>query len=92
MFEDRIRRDARGESPGMESVSTLNRFNDLVFKVYDLILVRVFVNLGLSMAGDIFTGMLDDQKSWRFHKGKYVSRMSTCFDYKHERKVRAGLI
>ena len=76
----------------MESVATLNRFNKLAFQVYDLVLVRIFYSIGLSMAGDIFTGVLDDEPKWRFHKGKFVGRMSRCFDYKHERRVRRGKI
>lgn len=91
-FEDAIRRDRRGEPAGMEAVATLNRFNKLAFRVYDLVLVRIFYSTGLSMAGDIFTGILDDEPKWRFHKGKFVARMSRCFDYKHERSVQRGEI
>jgi hypothetical protein len=85
-------RDKRGEDAGMESVATLNRFSQLAFQVYDLVLVRIFGSIGLSMAGDIFTGILDDEPKWRFHKGKFVGRLSRCFDYKHERRVRRGEI
>jgi len=35
----------------------------------------------VSMAGDIFTTVLDDEPKWRFHKGKFVSRMFRCFEY-----------
>jgi hypothetical protein len=87
-FEDVMIRNRRGEDSGMESVSTFNRFNKLAFQVYDLVLVRIFYSLGLSMAGDIFTSILDDEAKWRFHKGKYVGRMSRCFDYKAERRAR----
>jgi hypothetical protein len=73
-------------------VATLNRFNRLAFQVYDLVLVRLFQGLGLSMAGDIFTDILDHEPSWRFHKGKFVSRLSKCFDCKHERRVGRGAI
>lgn len=74
----------------MESVATLNRFNKLAFRVFDLVLVRIFYSIGHSMAGDVFTSALDDQPKWRFYKGKYVTRMSRCFDYKHERRARRG--
>ena len=87
-FQKAIVRSKRGESPGMESVATLNKFNKLAFRVYDLVLVRVFYGIGVSMAGDIFTGILDDEPKWRFHKGKFTGRMSRCFDYKRERRVR----
>jgi hypothetical protein len=89
-FQGAMIRSGKGEDAGTESVATLNRFNKLAFQVYDLVLVRMFFGLGLSMAGDIFTTVLDDEPKWRFHKGKFVSRMSRCFDYKHERRVRRG--
>jgi hypothetical protein len=91
-FQSAMIRADKGEGAGMESVSTLNRFNSLAFQVYDLVLVRMFYGVGLSMAGDIFTTVLDDEPKWRFHKGKFVGRMSRCFDYKHERRVRRGEI
>jgi hypothetical protein len=91
-FQEALARARRGEDAGMESVATLNRFNRLAFQVYDLVLVRLFQGLGLSMAGDIFTDILDHEPSWRFHKGKFVSRLSKCFDCKHERRVGRGAI
>jgi hypothetical protein len=89
-FQGAMIRSDRGEDPGMESVAALNRFNSLAFQVYDIVLVRMFCGIGLSMAGDIFTTVLDDEPKWRFHKGKFTGRMSRCFDYKHERHVRRG--
>jgi hypothetical protein len=91
-FQTAMSRERNGESAGMESVSILNRFNQLAFKVYDLVLVRMFYSIGLGMAGDIFTTTLDDEPKWRFHKAPFVGRMSRCFDYKHERRVRRGVI
>lgn len=91
-FENSMARSRRGEAAGMETVATLNKFNNLAFRVYDLALVRIFYGVGLSLAGDIFTSTLDDQPDWRFHKGRFVGRMSRCFDYKHERRVRRGEI
>lgn len=44
------------------------------------------------ISGDIFTAALDDEPKWRFHKGKFVERVSCCFDYKHKRRVRRGEI
>jgi hypothetical protein len=91
-FQSAMTRERKGESAGMESVSTLNRFDSLAFQVYDLVLVRLFYNIGLSMAGDIFTTVPDDEPKWRFHKAPFVRRMSRCFDCKHERRVRRGEI
>jgi len=87
-FEESMKRSRRGESVGRESVATLNRFNKLAFQVYDLVLVRLFHGLGLSLAGDIFTTTLDDEIAWKFHKGTFVRRLSKCFDYKAERRGR----
>ena len=87
-FQDALVRERREEPAGMESVATLNGFNKLAFQVYDIVLVRIFHSIGLGMAGDVFTVALDDKPKWRFHKGKFVSRLSKCFDYKHERKER----
>jgi hypothetical protein len=87
-FERTLARDKRDETVGMETVATLNQFNKLAFRVYDIVLVRLFHGLGLSMAGDIFTTTLDDDPKWSFHRGKFVSRLSKCFDYKHERKSK----
>jgi len=91
-LREAMTRSKRGEPTGMETVATLNRFNKLAFRIYDIALVRVFHGIGLSMAGDVFTTALDDMPRWRFHKGKFVERMSRCFDYKHERRVRHGEI
>lgn len=91
-LESSMARSRRGEPPGMETVATLNKFNKLAFRVYDLALVRIFYGIGLSLAGDIFTSTLDDEPKWRFHKGKFTGRLSRCFDYKHERRVRRGEI
>lgn len=89
-LQDALVRERREEPAGRESVATLNRFNKLAFQVYDIVLVRIFHSIGLGMAGDVFTVTLDDEPKWRFYKGKFVARLSKCFDYKHERKVRRG--
>lgn len=36
--------------------------------------------------------LLRSEIASRLRKGKFVSRMSRCFDYKHERRVRRGEI
>jgi hypothetical protein len=87
-FKASMNRSARGEPAGMETVATLNSFNKLAFRVYDMALVRIFHGVGLGIAGDIFTTLLDDYAGWRFHKEKFVGRMSRCFDYKHERRAQ----
>ncbi len=91
-FEEALSRSQRGEDAGMESVATLSKFNKLTMQVYDIVLVRMFHGLGLSLSGDIFTSILDNEPRWRFHKAKHVARLSKCFDYKHERRARPGEI
>jgi hypothetical protein len=91
-FEHALARVRRGEDAGMESVPTLNRFNRLAFQVYDLVLVRFFHGVCLGLAGDIFTDILDGKPRWRFHRGKFVGRLSKCLDYKHERSIRRSEI
>jgi hypothetical protein len=87
-FEQAMARSKLDEGPGLEAVATLNRFNELAFRVCDLVLVRLFHSVGLGMAGDIFVTALDDEPKWRFHKAKFVSRVSKCFDYKFERQTK----
>jgi hypothetical protein len=85
-FRAALNRNRKSETIGMETVATLNRFNDLFFQVLDIVLVRIYHGFGLSLAGDTFIQCFDSESKWRFHKGKYTKRMSRCFDYKAERQ------
>lgn len=84
-IKDTERRAEREDYVCMESISSLNKTAKILFKVLDISLLSLFHSLDLSSAGDIFTMELDDYKKWRFHKGRYVSELSKCFDYKAER-------
>jgi hypothetical protein len=86
-FERAMARTRRDEGAGFETVATLNQFNKLAFQVYELVLIRIFHGAGLSMAGDIFVDIIDYNHMWRFHKGRFVKRLSKCFDYKQERRA-----
>lgn len=76
----------KGVYTSMESVSALNTLAKNFFNVLDVSLVLVFHSIGLGLAGDVFVQCLDDEKKWKFHKGKFVKELSKCFDYKAERQ------
>lgn len=84
-IDERVRRDAIGEHVGFESVKTLESQTKELRRVLDQLLVIVFHGLGLGLAGDVFTVSLDGNPAWKFHRTKFVSRVSKHFDYKVER-------
>jgi hypothetical protein len=55
--------------------------NKAIFEVYDIILAILFSCFGNSMSGDIFEQVLDLNKKWKFHKGKYTSQISKVLHY-----------
>lgn len=85
-IQEDINRYARGEFLGFESARDVERFAELAFRVFDIVLVLLFHSIGLGLAGDIFTAALDSMDDWKFHKGKYTQILSSHFDYKVERK------
>jgi hypothetical protein len=85
-LKERLVRTERGEFSGFESAKTLEAFNRLVFQTYDLVLVLLFEGIGPSFTGDIFIQALDDEPDWKFHKGRFMSRVGKHFDYKLERQ------
>jgi hypothetical protein len=87
-LEERLRRVERGEFIGFEGPATLRAFNALVAQTYDLVLALVFEGIGPAFTGDLFIQILDDEPSWKFHKGRYVGQISRYFDYKAERQNR----
>lgn len=87
-LDERVRRVERGEFIGFESATTLRAFNELARQVFDLILVLVFEGVGPSFTGDLFVHLFDPRPEWKYHKGRFVSEVSTYFDYKSERQSR----
>lgn len=85
-IKERLSNYEKGNTIGFESITQIRKMNRLLFRVYDMILVIVFNDLGLGLAGDIFVGVLDENRDWKYHKGKYISVLSSFFDYKVERK------
>lgn len=90
-LEERLRRVARGEYIGFELPRTLRTFNGVLSNAYDVILALVFEGFGPAATGDVFVQVLDDDPTWRLHRGTYIGDISAHFDYKHERQVRDDL-
>ena len=85
--DETLRSLQRGISPGFETAKELESFCRQLAKLYDLILVMHFNALGTSLAGDVFTHVLDSSEKWPYHKTKFVKVLSSYFDYKHERQA-----
>jgi len=85
-LDERLQRASRGEFSGFENAGTLEAFNQLLFRTYDVVLALIFEGIGPSFVGDLFIHVFDEQPRWRFHKGQLVGEMSRFFDYKSERR------
>lgn len=68
-----------GNSIGFESAKMFEVINKLIFRSYDLILVMLFHTFGTSMSKDLFEQIFNQNKSWKFHKGKYVKEFIKSF-------------
>ena len=68
--------------------ATLVAFNHLLVQTYDVVLVLVFEGIGPSFTGDRFVTAFDSHPQWRFHRTKFVGRMSRHFDQQAERQHR----
>lgn len=85
-IKERLNRDQAGEYLGFESVATLREQVERLREVLDLVLVLVFQSLGLSLAGDTFLIVFDDDQQWKFHRTPFMRELSRVFNYKAERK------
>ncbi len=83
--DESLRQLAKGISPGFETPKQLASFVRELERVYDVLLILLFNALGLSLAGDVFVGVLDDHRSWPYHKSRFTKLLSKEFDYKAER-------
>ncbi|WP_346964275.1 hypothetical protein [Clostridium perfringens] len=81
-------REKRGAYLGLESEKDLKSINNFVNKVFEFIIAIYITNLGLALAGDIFTCVLDTEKGWKFYKSKYIKKISNIYNYKLERKSK----
>ncbi|UOE47415.1 hypothetical protein MTO98_23700 [Mucilaginibacter sp. SMC90] len=71
-LDEQIRNRRNGHTMGYESTAMLSDINKLIFRAYDMILVMIFHGFGPSMSKDVFEQMLDNDKTWKYHKGKYI--------------------
>ncbi|TCC53462.1 hypothetical protein E0H75_07160 [Kribbella capetownensis] len=85
-LDERLARAAGGQSIGFETAETLRPFNRVLFQVYDLVLTLIFEGIGPAFTGDLFIQAFDDERTWKFHKGRFVRLVSQHFDYKAERQ------
>lgn len=85
-IEEQLRNYDNGFMLGFESAKSLQNTNKIVFRAYDIILVLLLTGFGHSMAGDLFINNFDNNRKWKFHRGKYINHFSKLFDYKHERQ------
>ncbi|OOQ58295.1 hypothetical protein [Mucilaginibacter pedocola] len=71
-LDEQLKNRQNGNTIGFESTAMLTAVNKLIFRAYDMILVMIFHGFGPSMSKDVFEVLLDEDKKWAFHKGKYV--------------------
>jgi hypothetical protein len=86
-FIERLNNKQKGNYIGFDTAEMLTKFNKLLFRAYDIIITLIFHGFGELMTGDLFIQIFDDQKKWKYHKGKYVEKYSHLFDYKAEKKM-----
>jgi hypothetical protein len=81
-----LNRFESGQYVGFETVSDINKFNDLFAKVLDVSLCAMFESFDQGLVGEIFVDVLDENQKWAFHKTPLVKSISKHYDYKHERQ------
>jgi len=84
-IEESLRLLSQGISPGFETAQQLESFVRELGCVYDVLLVLLFNALGLGLSGDVFVQVLDDRRTWPYHKTRFTKLLSNHFDYKVER-------
>src|SRR3569833_169299 len=87
-LREELRRLRTGAPAPKLMAADLERFNRLCFAVYDVAIFLQMQVLGPGLSGDSFVNGLDNVGHWPFHRGKFVRRLSTFFNYKHERQSR----
>lgn len=87
-IDELIKREKKGAYLGLETDVEIRSLNNLVFKVFELIICCYFTVLGFSLSGDIFIYALDGKTDWKFNKSKYIKIISHSYDYKIEKQNR----
>ncbi len=75
-IDEQILNYSYGYTIGFESAKMYSDINKTVFRAYDMILVMLFHSFGLSMSGDLFEQLFNDNQKWKFHKGKYTKEFA----------------
>lgn len=79
-IDEQINNYKKGNTIGFESAKMFSNINKIVFRAYDMILVMVFHSFGVTMSGDLFEQIFNENPKWKFHKGKYVKEFSKNLD------------
>lgn len=74
-LDEQISNYNNGNSIGFESAKMLSNMNKTIFRCYDLILTMCFHSFGQSMSKDLFEQIFNDNKKWKYHKGKYTKEL-----------------
>ena len=91
-IEELVARAESGKPLGFDTAAELRKIGQLMFRLYDMLLILHFHGVGLGLAGDILVQCFDDEPKWKFHKGKYTRRISSYFDYKAERAATKSCV
>jgi len=77
--DEQLKNYDKGAYIGFETVKMIVDLNKVTFRVYDILLVMLFHGFGPSMTKDLFESSFNDQKGWKFHKGKYTKELAATF-------------
>lgn len=84
--ETALRLMEKGHYPGFAAETDLAGLNKDIFRLYEILIVLLLHGIGMTLAGEVFVKIFDEEPEWTFHKGVYIDQMSTYFDYKYERR------
>ena len=83
---ERLERNSTGRPIGYEGTRELNELNNMIEKVYSVVIVLIFHSVAQYVPGDFLVEENGKTIDWYFTKSKYVSLIDEKFDYKHERQ------
>lgn len=89
-IEEIIERQNRSAFLGFETEIDIKRISGLAYKVLEFVIAIYLTCLGFSSTGDIFINYLDAKDDWKFHKSKYIKKISESYNYKLERKQKSN--
>lgn len=83
---ERLSRNTIGRTIGFEGTQELKELNDIIEKVYSVVIVLIFHSVAQYVPGDFLVEQNGKTIDWYFTKSKYVSLIDEKFDYKFERQ------